>query len=269
MFFLLRHKKVGTLKKSWCLKHVKKEWTFQVSAHIAIVKGDRVDNFQKQGKSLEFSVLHRWLKICIDLHGNRQISIYSSSCISSLKYLRLFKSMFVWSWQFHTLIETTFCHRWAFLIDKLTMRMASDRFQPFLNHFSIWTFCNFSPNFCHFSRTFLYTLQLFRHQGVGRSSPGEPTETKRPIKNIGSFQRVMVISHRKGTKGTHQKRIKTMVLVELWNKKNLLQFFLLHPVGWRETWSHMTFPRVWVNGGDISITWWWFQMFGSFIVAMK
>lgn len=89
------------------------------------------------------------------------------------------------------------------------------------NPYTYWNNLLSSPNFCHFSRTFLYTLQLFRHQGVGRSSPGEPGNTKRPIKNIGSFQRVMVISHRKGTKGTHQKRIKTMVLVELWNKKNL------------------------------------------------
>ena len=144
------------------------------------------------------------------------------------------------------------------------------------NPYTYWNNLLSSPNFCHFSRTFLYTLQLFRHQGVGRSSPGEPGNTKRPIKNIGSFQRVMVISHRKGTKGTHQKRIKTMVLVELWNKKNLglpraitPSIFLLHPVGWRETWSHMTFPRIWVNDGDISITWWWFQMFGIFIVAMK
>lgn len=51
MFFLLRPKKtVGTLKERRCFQTRK--------------KGDQVDNFQKQGKSLEFSALHRWLKIC-------------------------------------------------------------------------------------------------------------------------------------------------------------------------------------------------------------
>ena len=81
------------VEKEVILKHVKKQWTFQVSARIAIIKGVgvRVDNIQKQGKSLEFSVLHRWLKICIDLHCKRQ-GIYSSSCVSGLQ---LFKSIFV------------------------------------------------------------------------------------------------------------------------------------------------------------------------------
>lgn len=76
------------------------------------------------------------------------------------------------------------------------------------NPYTYWNNLLSSPNFCHFSRTFLYTLQLFRHQGVGRSSPGEPTNTKRPIKNIGSFQRVMVISHRKRDKRDTPKKDK-------------------------------------------------------------